>query len=170
VVQPALSCATRALLTMTALFAAACGSDEMKLSNRLDELITIEVRAPKETLTGGCEQSFKTRFCADEYVPIGTLDISPREERTVAISDTIDDQHCTNVLWLRLLRLGSVGPVEDPGTLIQLPTDAEIEQGAGALHSVAFPQATVRIDEVGALDANQAQPPQTCAELGRAPR
>src|SRR5688572_4407854 len=116
VVRPSASHVIRALAPTFFALAAACGTDEMKLTNRLDELVSIEVRAPKENLSGGCDQSFKTRFCADEYVPIGVLDISPREERLITISDTIDDQHCTNVLWMRLLRLGSVGPVEDPGT------------------------------------------------------
>jgi hypothetical protein len=147
-----------------------CANDELRLTSKIDFLASIEVRAPKVSLRGGCDSPFRDRFCADEYEVIGVIDMSPGEDRLLTISDTINDEQCTNVLWLRLVRLGEVGPVEDLGTLIQLPADAEIERGAGALHSVAFPQATVRIDETGGADTNQSQPPLTCLEAGRAAR
>lgn len=147
-----------------------CAKDELHLESKIDDLASIEVRAPKVSLQGGCEAPFRDRFCAEEYEVIGVIDVSAHEDRLLTISDAVDDEHCTNVLWLRLVRLGEVGPVEDPGTLFQLPADAEIELGAGALHSVAFPQATVRIDELGGADTNQAQPPLTCMEAGRVAR
>ena len=55
------------------------------------------------------------------------------------------------------------GPVDDPGTLLQLPTDVRIEAGPGAIHGIAFPGITVRIDEIGSLDLNQGPPPPPCA-------
>lgn len=147
-----------------------CAQDELSLSSKIDQLASLEVRAPKVELKGGCDLAFRDRFCAEEYEVIGVIDVSAHEDRLLTISDTVNDEQCTNVLWLRLVRLAEVGPVEDPGTMFQLPTDAEIEQGAGALHSVAFPQGTVRIDEIGGADSNQAPPAESCAELGRAPR
>ncbi len=41
-------------------------------------------------------------------------------------------------------------------TVLASPAFVEVERGAGAIHSVAFPQGTVRIDEIGGLDDNQA--------------
>lgn len=142
---------------------AACSSrDELTLVNQLEWDVSLEVRAPKASLVGGCNVSFETRFCADQYEAIGVLDVGAKEERTLAVSDPVTATQCTNILWLRLVRLGDVGPVDDPGTLIDLPADVEIEEGAGALHTVAFPQATVRIDEVGLGDLRQAGPAVPC--------
>lgn len=147
-----------------------CAKDELRLTSKIDYASSLEVRAPKATLRGGCDAPFRDRFCAEEYEVIGVIDVSAREDRLLTISDPVNDEQCTNILWLRLVRLGEIGPVEDPGTLLLLPSDAEIEQGAGSLHSVAFPQATVRIDEIGTEDANQSQPPLTCAEANRTAR
>ncbi len=158
----------RAILGLALL--AGCGHDEMRLENLLDQKIGLEVRAPEADLTGGCDQPFRDRFCAEEYEVIGVLDVDAKKKQKITISDTVDDEHCTNLLWLRLVFLEEVGPVDDPGTLIQLPADVEVEQGAGALHTVAFPQATVRIDEIGTADPHQAEPPESCSVLGREPR
>lgn len=141
-----------------------CAKDEMHLVSEIDELASIEIRAPNAELRGGCETSFRERFCEDQYEVIGVIDVSAGEERLLTISDSVGDDQCTNVLWLRLVRLGEVGPVEDPGTLFQLPAEARIERGAGALHTVAFPSQTVRIDELGAADENQSQPPAACVD------
>ncbi len=134
----------------------------MYLISEVDELASIEIRAPNADLRGGCEKSFRERFCAEQYEVIGVIDVSAGEERMLTISDAVSDEQCTNILWLRLVRLGEVGPVEDAGTLFQLPADARIEKGAGALHSVAFPSQTVRIDELGAADEHQSEPPEAC--------
>lgn len=163
---------------MLAAFAlAGCegSSGDMTLVNRLEQSVGLEVRAPLENLRGGCDEAFRTRFCAEEYEIVGVLDFDGGETRTLALSDDVDDQHCTNVLWLRLVWLGAPdqmpeGPAADPGTLIALPATVEVESGAGALHGVGFPAGTVRLDEVGARDPNQDLPPPTCAELGLAPR
>ncbi len=152
----------RTLLSCMMLLSMGCGNDEMELLNRLDQIVTLEVRAPMASLTGGCELPFQTRFCQQQFEQIGVVDVDPQEERVLTLSDDSGPEQCTRMLWLRLVRLGEVGPVNDPGTLIQLPAVAEIEVGAGALHSVAFPQMTVRIDELGALDDNQAMPPLPC--------
>lgn len=143
-------------------FGPGCSNEEIHLTSRIDHAVSIEVRGPKADLRGGCEKDFRTRFCADQYEVIGVVEMSPFEDRILATSDPVTQAQCTNVLWLRLVRLDEVGPVNDQGTLILLPTDAEIELGAGAIHSVAFPQATVRIDEVGGLDENQGPPPPAC--------
>ena len=100
---------------------------------------------------------------------IGVVDISAGEDRFLTISDKVGDQLCTNILWLRIPWLGTVGPVTDPGTMFRLPAVAEIESGVGRYHGVAFPQGAVRIDEIGTADANQWTAPPTCAELGRTP-
>jgi hypothetical protein len=155
---------------LVAALMCACGRDEMHLVSKIEQRASLEVRAPFERLRGGCEQTFRDRFCAGEYEVIGVIDVSAGEDRVLAISDAVGGDRCTNVLWLRLVRLDEVGPVEDPGTLFQLPSDAEIESGPGALHTVAFPQGTVRLDEVGEADANQARAPLTCEEAQRAPR
>lgn len=153
-----------------------CGSEgEMTLVNTLDTSVGLEVRAPLVDLRGGCNESFATRFCAEEYEIIGVLDFAPAETRPIIISDPVSDDQCTNVLWLRLVWLGApdempLGPAQDPGTLVDLPATIEIEDGHGALHGVAFPGRTVRLDEVGGADLHQARPPQTCAELGRPAR
>lgn len=147
-----------------------CADDELRLANLLERQIGIELRAPDESLRGGCDQPFRDRFCAEEYEVVGVIDIDAGREQTLTLSDSVTDEQCTNVLWIRLVFLEEVGPVDDPGTLIQLPADVQVEEGAGALHTVAFPQATVRIDEVGLADGHQAPSPETCAELGRDPR
>jgi hypothetical protein len=153
----------RVLVALPLVLAACSSPDELILVNQLEWPVSLEVRAPQSTLRGGCNTSFETRFCADQYEAVGVLDIGAKEERTLAISDPVTATQCTNILWLRLVRLDDVGPVDDPGTLIDLPADVEIEEGAGALHSVAFPQATVRIDEVGLGDLRQAGPASPCA-------
>ena len=160
----------RAILLLAMLGAVGCASDELKLNNLLTQKIGIEIRAPKEELRGGCDQPFRDRFCADEYEVVGVLDVEAEDEQRLTLSDPVNDEQCTNLLWIRLVFLEAIGPVDDPGTLFQLSTEVEVEQGAGALHTVAFPQATVRIDEIGTLDEHQAQPPHTCAELGRVAR
>src|SRR5262249_16379805 len=101
-----------------ALASTACHSNEMHLINRLDLAASVEVRAPKLGLTGGCKVDFRSRFCVEEFEVIGVVDVSGRTDHKVAISDQIDDDHCTNVLWLRILRYGGVGPIDDPGTLV----------------------------------------------------
>ena len=159
----------RAILLLVALLAG-CGSDELHLDNLLSQQIGIEIRAPKEELRGGCDQAFRDRFCAEEYEVIGVVDIAGGADQKLILSDDVNEEQCTNLLWIRLVFLEEVGPVDDPGALFQLPVEVEVEQGAGALHTVAYPQATVRIDEIGTADEHQAQPPLTCAELGRDPR
>jgi hypothetical protein len=160
----------RAILLVGMIGVAGCASDELRLENLLEQQIGIEIRAPREDLRGGCDQPFGERFCAEEFEIVGVLDVPGGQEQLLTLSDDVDDEQCTNVLWIRLVFLEEVGPVDDPGTLIQLPAVVEVEQGAGALHTVAFPQATVRIDEIGTADEHQSQPPRTCAELGREPR
>ncbi|MEQ8273806.1 MAG: hypothetical protein RMA76_40100 [Deltaproteobacteria bacterium] len=145
------------------LAAAACGSsDEAMLFNRLELPISLEVRAPQEQLVGGCDKAFAERFCEDQYEVIGVVDVEALSERELIISDATSGDRCTNILWLRLVRLDEVGPVDDAGTLINLPAFVEVERGAGVIHTVAFPQATVRIDEVGGMDVNQSGPPPAC--------
>jgi hypothetical protein len=158
------------LAPILAVTSTACHKNEMHLVSRIDLKASVEIRAPKANLTGGCKEDFRTRFCVEEYEIIGVVDVSPHEDHKIVISDKIDDTHCTNVLWLRLLRLGDVGPVDDAGTVVQLPAEIQIEQGAGAISTVAFPQATLRIDEAGLRDDHQGPPPKTCAELGRSAR
>jgi len=167
----------RLLPVSVAMLTAACGAGEgqLTLRNQLQQAVGLEVRAPLETLTGGCEMPFRDRFCAEEYEIIGVLDFAAGEGRDVTISDAVNDERCTNQLWLRLVWLGApdmmpVGPAADPGTLLALPAEVDVQDGAGALHAVAFPGQTVRLDERGGQDAMQALPPQTCAEQGRAPR
>lgn len=167
----------RASALLAALALAGCegSGGQMTLVNRLEQSVGLEVRAPLENLRGGCDQPFRERFCAEEYEIVGVLDFEGGATRTVALSDDVDDEHCTNVLWLRLVWLGAPdvspeGPAADPGTLISLPATVEVEWGAGALHGVGFPSGTVRLDEVGPQDPNQDLPPPTCAALGLAPR
>ena len=168
--------ASWSLLAALSLLAAACGAqDELVLANRLPEAVGLEVRAPDEALRGGCDEAFQTRFCAEEYTIIGVLDFAGGETRRVTVSDSVGGDRCTNVLWLRLVWLGAPdgtpeGPARDPGALFALPAHVEVEEGVGALHGVAFPRRTARLDEVGGLDTQQAAPPPSCAELGRAPR
>lgn len=164
------------LLFGAALGLAACGDQgEMTLVNRLDTAVGLEVRAPVDGLRGGCDQAFRDRFCAEEYEIVGVLDFDALETRPIVLSGDVDDEHCTNVLWLRLVWLGApdempLGPAADPGALISLPATVEVEEGTGLLHGVAFPGRTVRIDEVGSADPNQDLPPPSCEALGRSPR
>src|SRR5262245_24235324 len=131
---------------------AGCGKDEIHLVSKIEQRASLEVRAPFTRLRGQCESSIHERFCVEEYEVIGVVDVSGGDDRVLAISDPPDD--CSNLLWLRVVRLDEVGPVDDSGTIFQLPADVELEKGAGALHTVAFPQATVRLDEVGDTDAH----------------
>lgn len=161
----------QASLLLACLAAAGCSPrHELDLYNRLSETVGLEVRAPRPQLRGGCDAPLETRFCREEFESLGLVDIAAGDRRVLALSDEVGEGRCTQVLWLRLLHLGDVGPVDDPGTQLALPAVAEIERGAGAVHVVAFPQATVRIDEAGPLDENQAPAPRSCGELGRAPR
>ncbi len=153
----------RVLLGSLLVVAACGGEDQATLINRLELPISVEIRAPQESLVGGCSLGFAERFCAEQYEVIGVIDVGALETRELIISDAIDSEHCTNILWLRLVRLEEVGPVDDPGTLLALPALVEVERGAGAIHSVAFPQGTVRIDELGGMDTNQSGPPSACA-------
>lgn len=143
----------------------ACGGEELELRSLIDERVTLEIAAPRAELVGDCGASFEARFCRDQLEPVGTVVIRGGDRRVLALDDDLD-RTCGNVLWLRLVRLDDVGPVDDEGTLFELPAEAEIEYGAGALHTVAFPQATVRLDEVGDADARQARPPPACAGDG----
>lgn len=167
----------RMLALSVAIFSAGCGAGEgqMTLRNQLQQAVGLEVRAPLEVLTGGCEMPFRDRFCAEEYEIIGVVDFDAGEGRDIVISDAVSDERCTNQLWLRLVWLGApdmmpLGPAADPGTLLALPAEVDVKDGAGALHAVAFPGQTVRLDERGGQDAMQALPPQSCAEQGRVPR
>ena len=164
-------------LVMMGVVGLGCGAGEgtMTLTNHLDTAVGMEVRAPLEALTGGCELPFRSRFCAEEYEIIGVLDFDGGESRAVTLSDSISDERCTHQLWLRLVWLGApdqmpLGPAADPGTLVALPARVEVQEGAGALHGVAFPGRTVRLDELGSSDAMQDLPPPSCASLGRDPR
>lgn len=162
--------AMRCAVLLLALFFAACGNDELRLVNRLDQALALDLHGPRVDLTGGCDQDFRARFCAEEFVPLGVVNIGNLEDRVITVFDESDDERCTNLLWIRVLSLGEVGPVREPGTLFRLPAVIEVEEGAGKLHSAAFPQATIRVDEVGNLDENQGTEPPACADLGRAPR
>jgi hypothetical protein len=159
----------RRVFLIPLLLAACATEDEMRIINQMNLPVSLDVLAPQEGLLADCEGSFRTRFCQEEYVQIGVIDISAGEDRFLTISDKVGGQRCTNILWLRVPWLGSVGPVSDPGTMFQLPAAAEIETGIGRYHGVAFPQGAVRIDEIGTADANQWTAPPTCGELGRTP-
>lgn len=155
------------------LFASVLGcepGDELVVTNRVDRTVGLQVLAANDRLRVDCSESFATRFCADEYVSQGVVDFAPNQARTLTLSDESDPLRCARVLWLRVLWLSvgsgptdpENGPVDDPGTLVQLPAEVELEAGTGAIHGVAFPGVTVRIDEVGSLDPNQAAPPPAC--------
>lgn len=149
----------------------ACGPvPEALLLNRLDRPVTIDVYGPIESLSGGCEVDFRDRFCEEEFVPLSIIELQEAEQRTFTMSDEITESQCTNVLWLRLLSVGDFGPVTETGTLLQLPTQAEVEIGPGYYHTAAFPGVSLRIDEVGSEDLNQGFAPRKCAELGREAR
>ncbi|MFO0723049.1 MAG: hypothetical protein U1E65_04630 [Myxococcota bacterium] len=150
--------------------AAGCGSDELRLANKTSQGLTLNLYAPKVSITGGCSEDFGTRFCAEEYEPIGTLPVQPLEERLLTVYEGSGQNRCVNLLWVRVLDFAGTGPVADGGSIFRLPALAEVEAGAGKIHTVAFPEGTIRVDEVGTLDENQRKGPPTCAELGRDPR
>ena len=153
------------------LVSTACGPvPEALLLNRLDQPVMIDVYGPLETLSGSCDVDFRERFCEEEFVPLSIVELQEAEQRTFTMSDEITEDNCTNVLWLRLISVGEVGPVTEVGTLLQLPTKAEVEVGPGYYHTAAFPGASLRIDEVGTEDLNQGFAPKKCAELGREAR
>jgi hypothetical protein len=143
--------------------ALACGAEELRLESRIDERATLQLAAPRAGLVGPCDVPFAIRFCRAQFEPVGSVVIRGGDRRTLALEDELD-RTCGNILWVRLVRLDDVGPVADEGALFELPASAEIEYGAGALHAVAFPQGTVRLDEVGDADARQARPPRPCPE------
>jgi len=149
--------------------ATACGGEALELFSRIDERVTLQLSAPREGLKGPCEAPFEQRFCREEFIGIGAVTLEGRARRALALEGDLD-RACAGVLWLRLVGLEDSGPVADAGTTFELPAVAEIEYGAGATHTVAFPGVTVRIDEVGRADAHQSDPPPACAELGRPPR
>ncbi len=152
-----------AVLLLIAPALAACSEQTMVLRSVLAQEASLELRAPRLELEGRCEQDFSQRFCADEYETIGVIDIAPGEERRITVSGVTSSDQCTDLVWMRLVRLEEVGPIDDPGTVIQLPAEVELEQGAGQKHTVAFPQGTVRIDELGPEDANQGAHPPGCS-------
>lgn len=166
--------ASRALLvalTGVALGWLGCDAgDELVVVNRLDRSVGVQVRAADDRLRVDCGVPFTTRFCQNQYISQGVVDFGPLQERTLTLSDEGDGDRCARVVWLRVLWLSTEsstaapenGPVDDPGTLMQLPADVEIEAGSGAIHGVAFPGITVRIDERGSLDPNQGPPPPAC--------
>ena len=154
-----------------ALLASGCGPQpEILILNRLSEPVQLDVYGPKENLTGGCTDDFRERFCREEFVALSILQLEAGEERVFTMSDDITETQCTNVLWVRMLQVGEVGPVSEKGTQLKLPILAEIEEGAGRYHTAAFPQASLRIDEVGVEDSNQGFAPRSCAEMGREAR
>jgi hypothetical protein len=161
----------RALAIAASLFVlSACGKDDFELTNKASQPITIDLAGPKLTIHGGCEEDFRTRFCAEEFEPLGTIVVSSGETRVVTVFEEGESDQCLNLIWLRLLKLGGVGPVREQGTLLRLPSKVEVETGAGHVHTAAFPQTTLRIDEVGNLDENQGPEPEPCTALGREPR
>ena len=160
----------RLVLASALLAVAACGSDELQLRNRTSQSLTLNLYGPKVSITGGCNEDFGTRFCAEEYEPIGTLPLHPLEQRLLTVYEGSGQNRCVNLLWIRVLDFAGTGPVADAGSVFRLPALAEVEAGAGKIHTVAFPEATIRVDEVGTLDENQRSSPPTCAELGREPR
>ena len=144
--------------------------DELRVINRLDRTVGVQVLAADDRLRVDCGLPFTERFCADQYVSQGVVDFAPSETRTLTLSDESDPRRCARVVWLRVLWLATGpevdapenGPVNDPGTVVQLPAVIEIERGTGAIHGVAFPGQTIRIDEQGSLDRNQGPPPLHC--------
>ena len=153
----------RFALALVGALAVACGGEELELESRIDEGATLQIAAPEAGLAGACDAPFATRFCREQFVPVGAVTIRGGDRRALALEGDFD-RTCGNILWVRLVRLDDVGPVDDQGTLFELPVRAEIEYGAGALHTVAFPQGTVRLDEIGDADARQARPPPPCVD------
>lgn len=138
-----------------------CGDEALVLRSLLDDPVSIEVQAPALGLRADCGRPLSARVCEDEYAFVGLVELGPRQERTLTLSDG-NTQECAQLLWLRLVRFKASGPVSDRGTVFLLPAEVEIEVGAGALHSVAFAEGTVRLDEVGTGDAHQSGPPVAC--------
>lgn len=160
----------RWLFAIVGLSLGACASDELHLMNRTEQSLTLDLYAPKISIAGGCADDFGARFCAEEYEPIGSLPVHPLEERLLTVYEGSGANRCVNLLWVRVLDFAGTGPVADGGSVFRLPALAEVEIGAGRIHTVAFPEGTIRVDEVGTLDENQRGPPESCAALGRTPR
>ena len=138
----------------------ACGaSEDLRVVSKVEQTARIELRAP--TRSGDCALPVGERFCEADFETLGVVDLPPGDERTLGLRED-DLGECAQVLWLRVIALNDVGPVEEPGTVFQVPTAADLEYGSGALHTVAFPQGLVRLDEVGPADRNQAPPPAAC--------
>lgn len=147
-----------------------CGFEEFRVANRLSDQVELEVLAPKLGIGPTCSDRFDVRFCAEEFESLGTLVFEAEEERTIEVIDGTDSTDCAGILFLRILTVGALGPVADRGTQVQVPADVRIMEGAGFHHTLALPGLTVRLDELGTDDNNQAGPPKTCDALGRAPR
>jgi hypothetical protein len=128
------------------------------------------VLAPKLGIGPNCADAFDIRFCDEEFESLGVLEFLPDQERTITVIDGTGSEDCAGILYLRILTVGPLGPVVDRGTQIQVPADVHIAVGAGFHHTLALPELTVRIDEVGTDDNNQSGPPSTCAALGRTAR
>jgi hypothetical protein len=144
-----------------------CGSEDLELESRIEQTARFELSSPREGLAADCDLPLEARYCAEEYEPLGSLQMPPLGRRTLNLDGA---DACGALVWFRWVALDQVGPVDDPGTLVQIPALVELEYGAGADHAVAFPQGIVRLDEVGGADQNQSGPPRSCAELGRDPR
>ncbi|MCB9653712.1 MAG: hypothetical protein H6729_06240 [Deltaproteobacteria bacterium] len=148
----------------TSAFLSACGDDALVLRSLLDDSVAIEVQALKVGSRAACDQPLNERACQGDYEFVGLVEMGPHQERSLTLSDGEAQDECGRLLWLRLVRFKAGGPVSDPGTVLLLPAEVEVEMGAGALHSVAFAEGTVRIDEVGTLDAHQSGPPVVCTD------
>lgn len=146
-----------------AFVAAACGRDEMEIISLIDQSATLEVLAPVQGIDGDCSRFFANRFCAADFERVGAVEVAPGSTRTLGLS-VEEAERCANILWLRLARLEDVGPVSDAGTQFEVPVELEIEYGAGAIHSAAYPQGTIRLDQVGPSDAQQGEAPPPCPD------
>ncbi len=139
---------------------AACGSDTLELTSLLEEQAELLLLLPGEEAQSDCGAEADQRYCAEDFEPLAQFVMEPGARRRIEVEQAPDD--CRPVVFARWLRLGEVGPVVDSGTTFELSADVELEYGAGALHSVAFPQGIVRLDEVGFEDRKQFGPPQPC--------
>lgn len=139
----------------------ACGQDELRLYSRIEQTALLEIRGPQLELPGNCDVFFGQRFCAEQFESFGAVQMGPNTDRTLGVGASEVDR-CAHVLWIRVVSLEGVGPVDDPGTLFETPVDVDLEYGAGALHSVAYPQGIVRLDQFGPEDAQQSGPPHPC--------
>lgn len=144
---------------LSVVFFACGGAEGLELSSKLEQDARIEVLAPRVDASGDCGAALPLRHCAEDYERLSTITVPALSDRVIRLDDS---GACPPALWLRLVALGDVGPVNDPGTLFRLPARVELEYGAGALHSQAFPQGIVRLDEVGAADTAQSSPPARC--------